>query len=99
MAEIKEKKEMALDRLREIGIKVEEEPDFYDFKAPRDLNRPRFIELGYLLACLAAHEFPTNFTSLCDLPSKMDDEAKGDSPVEFVESYPDFLLYRVYKKK
>ncbi len=99
MTELTAKKKMAFERLRELGIKYEELDEFYDFMVPHDLIQPRCIEVGFLLAQLSDREYPKGYSSLCDLDSKVYPAITEESPVDFAESYPAFLLYRVYKKK
>ena len=99
MRELTNKHRIVLDRLREIGIKVESFEGFYDVRVPQELIQPRCIEIGFLLAQLNTdNEFPRGYSTLCDLDSKIYPEITAPSPVHFAESYPDFLLYRVYKK-
>ncbi|MBN1688418.1 MAG: hypothetical protein JW893_04900 [Candidatus Omnitrophica bacterium] len=100
MRELTEKKKVAFERLRELGVKIEELEHFYDFSIPHDLRDPRYIEIGFLLAQLNDdQEYPKGYSILCDLDSKIYSRITEPGPVHFRESYPDFLLYRVYKKK
>ena len=93
------KKRFALERLGEIGIELKEDENSYDFTIPHGLIEPRCVEFGFLLAQLTDCEFPDGFSSLSDLDSKIYEKKSKPSPVEFVESYPHGMKYRVYKKK
>lgn len=86
--------DVALRRLKELGVVIKEYDDFLNFVIPSELNRPKLVETGFLLAQLDRSRFPEGFAGLSDLAAP----PAGKTWVRYVDSHPHGLEYRVYKR-
>lgn len=92
------RKEIAIQRLKELKVKVQINKDHYQLMIPHKLDSPAFIEIGYLMAQLVDTPFPEAFSALADLvPSAVLAEWSNPS-VQFVDSYPHGMKFRIYRQ-
>ena len=96
-----DKRAAALARMRELNVEIKEKERFTNFTLLSSKTTADAVEFGFLLAQLNEHEYPEGFASLGSNPySKVYGKpVKGKlPPVQFVESYPHGLKYRIFKK-
>lgn len=92
------RKEIAIQRLKELKVKVQVNKDHYQLMIPHKLDSPACIEVGFLMAQLVDTLFPEAFSPLADLvPSAVLAEWSNPS-VQFVESYPHGMKFRIYRQ-
>jgi hypothetical protein len=100
--QLTERRRAALLRLAELGVDVysSEGSADYTLMIPHHLPTTSYIDIGYLIAQLGNEEFPEGYEGLADdRPNRVyPGRVRGRPPIEFVDSYPHGLKYRVVPK-
>lgn len=98
MKGLSKKQETSIARLKELGLDVIREQDYFEVDIPSGTDISDGVEIGFLLAQLTDHDYPTGFGPLGGTKSNVYQKIDKAPPVHFVDSYPHGLKYRVYKK-
>ncbi|MFH1367590.1 MAG: hypothetical protein ABII64_00550 [Elusimicrobiota bacterium] len=90
------KKKTALLRMAELGVNIYSSigEDDYTLLVPYGLVATDYIEIGYLISQLVDTEFPDGYGLITDIKSEVIKKQDVDL-VEFVDSHPHGLKYRV----
>lgn len=96
---VETRRDLALKRLKELNVDVSTKHDEYDqLMIPHKLVSACFIEIGFLIAQLADFSFPEHYAPLADnVPSTVLPMWSNPS-IEFVESYPHGMKFRIYRQ-
>ncbi len=91
------KRAQALGRLAELGVSVNSSADCdnYVLWIPHGTEPAVYFEAGYLMAQLGNENFPEGYCILSDIRSRFLKSRMRHPSVEFAESYPGALKYRV----
>lgn len=91
------RRNLALERLKELKVSVSaEHKDYIQLMIPHKLAAACFIEVGFLMAQLTDVAFPEHYAPLDDNELSSVLPVWSNAAVQFVESYPHGMKFRVY---
>jgi hypothetical protein len=90
--------DLAVKRLKELKISVSaDHEDYIQLMIPHKLVAECFIEVGFLMAQLTEASFPDDYAPIAESVPSSVLPVWSNPAVEFVESYPHGMKFRVYQ--
>lgn len=93
------KTEIAIARLKELGVEVSIENDLYRLMIPHNLQSPLYIEIGYLLAQLNDIPFPESYSPITELVPSRVLPIRSNPTVKFHESYDHGMKFYLLRQQ
>jgi hypothetical protein len=91
------RRNLAIKRLKELKVNVSTtHKDYIQLMIPHGLGSASFIEVGFLMAQLTQASFPDNYAPIADSVLSSVLPVRSNPVVQFVESYPHGMKFRVY---
>lgn len=90
------RRDLVINRLKEFGIRVSRDKKNNDqLLVPHKLDSGALIEVGFLMAQLTDIPFPENYSPIADQTASKVFPGWSNPTVEFVESYPHGMKFRI----
>lgn len=94
------RRDLAIRRLKELKVAVSAaQEDCVQLMIPHALLAECFIEIGYLMAQLVDDPFPDHYTPIAEGSPSAVLPAWSSPIVDYVESYPHGMKFRVYRRR
>ncbi|HRE47544.1 MAG TPA: HEAT repeat domain-containing protein [Aggregatilineales bacterium] len=96
---VETRRNLAIKRLKELKVSVSvEHEDYIQLMIPHKLAAECFIEVGFLMAQLTEASFPDAYAPIAESVPSSVLPVWSDPIVEFVESYPHGMKFRIYRR-
>jgi hypothetical protein len=95
---VETRRDLAIKRLKELKVRVSTHDEAYIMlMIPHKLIAECFIEIGYLMAQLAADTFPEDFAPIAESVPSSVLPVWSKSAIEYVDSTPHEMKFRIYQ--